>query len=117
MTITIAQLHILAEKYHFDIDDARLTIGLPPSSKRGRPVKVEAAPQKSMFASLFPSVPSSGSITTVSVEPSKVKCVGGKCANAPAKKPKKETVDKPKVKRGSYRLQFIYGRGSSKGCC
>ena len=101
MTITIAQLHILAEKYHFDIDDARLTIGLPPSSKRGRPVKVEVAPpQKSLLASLFPSVPRSGSMTTVTIDPSKVKCVGGKCANAPAKKPKKETADKPKVKRG-----------------
>lgn len=36
MTITIGMLKILAEKYGFDIDDARETIGLPPS-KRGRP--------------------------------------------------------------------------------
>ena len=100
MTITIAQLHVLAEKYHFDIDEARLTIGLPPTSRRGRPAKVvEPPPSKSLLASLFPSVPESGSMTTVTVEPAKGKCVGGKCKNIP----KKET-SKPKRGPTGYNL-------------
>ena len=35
----MAQFNILADKYGFDIDEARLAIGLPPTSKRGRPSK------------------------------------------------------------------------------
>ena len=34
----MAQLNILANKYGFDIDDARLTIGMAPTSSRSRSV-------------------------------------------------------------------------------
>ena len=37
MGITIAQFNVLAERYGFDINEARAYIGLPPSSNRGRP--------------------------------------------------------------------------------
>ena len=38
MPVSIAQLNILANKYGFDIDDARLTIGMAPTSSRSRSV-------------------------------------------------------------------------------
>ena len=53
MSVTIAQLKILAEKYKFDMDDARLTIGLVPS-KRGRAAKC-SAPEKPVTTSMFTS--------------------------------------------------------------
>ncbi len=55
MTITIGMLNILADKYGFDIDEARATIGLPPSSKRGRPSKSDAC--SGTKCSVLPSVP------------------------------------------------------------
>ena len=58
MPITIAQLNTLAEKYGFDMNDARATIGLPTSS-RGGPAAGEAK------------------------KANKVKCMDGKCAVLP----------------------------------
>jgi hypothetical protein len=46
MPISMAQLAILAEKYGFDVDDARLTIGMPPTSARGRPATAAPVVQK-----------------------------------------------------------------------
>ena len=39
MSITITQFNMLANKYNFNVDEARAFIGLPVSSKRGRPSK------------------------------------------------------------------------------
>lgn len=57
MTITIGMLNVLANKYGFDIDDARATIGLPPTSKRGRPTKTDTCSGPQCI--VFPSAPTS----------------------------------------------------------
>lgn len=108
MTITIAQLNILAEKYNFDIDDARLTIGLPPTSRRGRPVKVVEQPKSMLESLLFPSsVSGSGSMNSDMVKPKKSKSVGTN-VNLPVKKSKKEieVSKKPTTKRGPTGYQL-----------
>jgi hypothetical protein len=110
MTISVAQLSILAEKYGFDIDDARLTIGMCPTSKRGRPAQCagEKCPvpppvvrQSGFMASLWPSAPTE--------EPKKAKPAN----KAPAPQVMaREKVAKPKAVRGKtgYNLYMTEAR-------
>ena len=90
MSITIAQFNLLAETYKFDVSDARILLGLPLVSKRGRPAKT--SPERVC---------------------EDVKCEDVKCVVVKGKKPKepKKETDKPKRALSGYNLYMMDNRG------
>ena len=87
MSISITQLNKLAEHFGFNVDDARDYLGIPLSSKRGRP-------SKSMGKA----------------------CVGGSCkvVTVEPRTTKSTKTDKPQSKRGKTGYQLFMAENCTK---